>query len=154
MGRNRVIGVGGKMPWHLPADLRHFRQVTGDRPLIMGRRTWEAIGRALPGRTSIVLSRGSLDLPAGVAHADTLEAALELAGPGDVMIIGGGELYRQTLPLAARMELSFVDAEPEGDTTFPEWDAGEWRLVSMRARPADEKNAFRLVFCRFERRTQ
>lgn len=152
MGRNRVIGVDGEMPWHLPADLEHFKAVTGDKPLIMGRRTWESIGRPLRGRTSIVLSRGRLDLPDGVLLAGSLVEALELAGSGEAMLIGGGELYRQAMPHASRMELTFVDAEPDGDTTFPEWDTRDWQLVSTRVHPADEKNTYRLVFCRFERK--
>lgn len=151
MGRNRVIGRGGRMPWHLPADLKHFKEITMGRPVIMGRKTWEAIGKPLPGRHNIVVSRGRPELPEDVSLAGGLDEALNCAGDGTVMIIGGGELYRQALPLAERMELTFVDAEPEGDTIFPEWNAEEWTMTAESARDADERNSYRLVFCTFER---
>lgn len=151
MGRNHVIGRGGQMPWHLPADLRHFKEITMGRPIIMGRKTWEAIGKPLPGRHNIVVSRGRPDLPDGVSLAGGLDEALTLAGEGVVMIIGGGELYRQALPLAARMELTLVDTEPKGDTDFPRWNPGEWTITATSTREADERNPYRLVFCTYER---
>lgn len=152
MGRNRVIGRGGHMPWHLPADLKHFKEITMGRPVIMGRKTWDAVGKPLPGRLNVVVSRARPRLPGGVSLAGSLELALEVADADTVMVIGGGELYRQALPLAKRLELTFVDAEPEGDTTFPAWDPAEWTLTAMRSRAADEGNPFRLVFCTFKRK--
>lgn len=152
LGRNRVIGHQGKMPWHLPADLAHFRRVTLGHPVLMGRKTFAAIGRALPGRTNIVVSRNAPELPEGVILAHTLAEALETAGDGPVMVIGGGEIYRQLLPRATRMELTWVDAEPVGDAVFPEWNDREWRLESMEVRQPDEKNEYRLVFCSMKRK--
>lgn len=151
MDRNRVIGVDGGMPWHLPADLKHFKAVTMSHPIVMGRRTFESIGRALPGRRNIVLSRSLGRAPAGCELVASLEEVLEACGPGPLMVIGGGELYRAALPLAARMELTFVDAAPGGDTYFPRWPHADWRLDAMRRRPADAANPCALVFCSLSR---
>jgi len=151
LGRNRVIGFNGGMPWHLPADLKHFKAVTLGHPVVMGRRTFESIGRALPGRLNIVVSRTLERAPAGCERAGSLEEALGKAGRGPVMVIGGGELYRAALPLARRMELTLVDAAPAGDTEFPTWSQADWHLAAMQARPADSANAHRLVFCTLKR---
>jgi dihydrofolate reductase len=151
MARNRVIGDEGGMPWHLPADLAHFKRVTMGCPIVMGRRTWESIGRPLPGRTNVVVSRSGPAVPDEVLVAGSLDEALDLAGAAEVMVIGGGQIYREALPRADRMELTLIDAVVSGDTVFPEWPSGEWRLVGMRARPADEANAHNLVFASFER---
>ncbi|MDX1625242.1 MAG: dihydrofolate reductase [Wenzhouxiangellaceae bacterium] len=151
MGRNRVIGDDGGMPWHLPADLRHFKETTMGRPVIMGRRTWESIGKPLPGRANIVLTRSRPDLPDGVEAADSLDAALEMAGDGSVFVIGGGQVYAEALPRARRMELTMVDLAPDGDTRFPAWRDVDWRVSRMRARPSDDRNPARMVFCRLER---
>lgn len=149
MGKNRVIGIDGQMPWHLPADLKHFKQVTMGKPVIMGRRTFESIGRPLPGRTNIVLTRGDMPLPNGVVRADSLDAALAEAGHApEVMIIGGAQIYAEALPQATAMELTFVDAAPEGDTYFPEWEQSEWDVTATSVHPADDRNSHRLVFCR------
>lgn len=151
MARNRVIGDAGGMPWHLPADLKHFKTVTMGHPVIMGRRTFESIGRPLPGRCNIVISRSRPELPDGVLRAGSLNAAIELAGADQVMVIGGGQIYRQALGRADRLELTLIDALVEGDTTFPQWPRADWRLVKMQARPADEANPHHLVFVTFER---
>lgn len=151
MARNRVIGHEGGMPWHLPADLKHFKAVTMGCPVVMGRRTFESIGRALPGRSNIVISRSRPQLPDGVELAGSLEEALDLAGAERVMVIGGGQIYREALPRADRLELTLIDTVVTGDTVFPEWPAGEWRLSSMRSRPADGANPYNLVFATFER---
>ncbi|MFO7762937.1 MAG: dihydrofolate reductase [Wenzhouxiangellaceae bacterium] len=151
MGRNRVIGRDGGMPWHLPADLKHFKAVTMDHPIVMGRRTFESIGRALPGRRNIVLSRSLAEAPPGCERTASLEEALEGSASGPLMVIGGGALYRAALPLAARMELTFIDASPDGDTHFPRWSHADWRLDAMRRRPADTANPYALVFCSFSR---
>lgn len=151
MARNRVIGDEGGMPWHLPADLRHFKAVTMGCPVVMGRRTFESIGRALPGRTNIVISRSRPDLPDGVLLAAGLDEAIERAGAQRVMVIGGGQVYREALQRADRMELTLIDAVVTGDTVFPEWPAAEWHLAAMQARPSDEANAYNLVFATFER---
>jgi dihydrofolate reductase len=152
MARHRAIGKDGAMPWHLPADLKHFKAVTLGHPVIMGRRTYESIGRPLPGRLNIVISRHRPELPRGVVLAGSLEEALAHCRDHErVMIIGGGEVYRQALPLATHMELSFIDARVEADTHFPQWTHGHWRLQAMTVRPADADNACQLSFCTFSR---
>ena len=151
MARHRVIGHDGGMPWRLPADLKHFKAVTLGHPVLMGRRTFESIGRALPGRHNIVVSRGRPELPAGVLLVPSLEAALDQVPDERLMVIGGGEIYRQALPMAHRLELTFIDAAIAGDTTFPDWSSEDWLLERMRARPADADNAHGLVFASFRR---
>lgn len=153
MAKGRVIGAAGGMPWHLPADLAHFKQVTMGHPVLMGRKTFESIGRPLPGRRNVVLSRSASGLPAGLEQFSSLQRALAaLDGSSSVMVIGGGEIYRLTLPQANRLVLTFIDAGIEGDTHFPEFSLKDWRLSQMEARPADERNAHTLVFAEFERR--
>ncbi len=152
MTRNRVIGRDGGMPWHLPADLAHFKRVTLDHPVIMGRKTFESIGFALPRRRNIVVTRNPDAEFEGAETSTSLDEALSLLdGSEDVMVLGGGELYRQALPHADAMELTFIDAEVDGDTTFPEWSPGAWREVSREHRPADERNAHAMDFVRLER---
>ncbi|MEN1727705.1 MAG: type 3 dihydrofolate reductase [Pseudomonadota bacterium] len=152
MSRNRVIGRDGDMPWHLPADLKHFKAVTLGFPVIMGRRTFESIGRALPGRLNVVVSRATPELPDGVLLAHGLESAIEACAEAEqIMVIGGGEIYRQALPLAERLELTLIDAEIDGDTHFPEFSLHDWHLRRLQARPADERNSHALRFATFER---
>ncbi|MDX1379902.1 MAG: dihydrofolate reductase [Xanthomonadales bacterium] len=140
MARNRAIGLDGRMPWHLPGELKHFKATTMGHPIVMGRRTWQAIGRALPGRQNIVVSRDPDFVADGADTATSLDEALAIAEGDEVMIIGGGQLYRQALPLATRMVVTIIDAEPEADTWFPEWRADDWREVSRRRVAADERN--------------
>jgi len=147
LGRNRVIGVDGGMPWHLPADLKHFKAVTLGHPIIMGRRTFESIGRALPGRRNIVLSTSMSATGGDVEVFESLERTLTAIDDAAVMVIGGGQLYAQALPRAQRLELTFVDAAPDGDTRFPEFDHRCWRLAAMQRRAADAANAHALIFC-------
>lgn len=134
MGRNRVIGADGGMPWHLPEDLKHFKAVTLGTTMIMGRRTFDSIGRPLPGRRTIVVTRDAGWQRDGVDTALSLGAALALAGDARVSIVGGGQIYAQSMDLADRMELTVIDAEPEGDTHFPEWKDAEWREVARDPR--------------------
>lgn len=139
MGLNRAIGLRGRMPWHLPEELQHFRRTTLGKPIVMGRRTWEAIGRPLPGRLNIVLSSTLAADHPDCRVVRSLAEAVRLAGNAELMVIGGGELYRQALPLAGRMVLTLVQCEPEADTWFPDWRQDDWRLVSRestRARAA------------------
>lgn len=147
LARNRVIGVDGRMPWHLPADLAHFKRVTMGHPVIMGRATFESIGRPLPGRRNVVLSRTWTDAPDGVELAGSLDDALDRldAGP-PVMVIGGGQLYLEALSRASGMELTLVDADPVGDTRFPEWRSHDWRVRGTEVHPADDANEHRMVF--------
>lgn len=139
---NRAIGVNGRMPWHLPGELQHFRETTMGKAIVMGRKTWESIGRSLPGRQNIVVTRCNNYLAQGCQVADSLSSAIAIATSTEVMVIGGGELYRQALPLAQGMMLTVVDCAPEADTWFPEWDRSMWSLVNQRTVSADEKNPF------------
>lgn len=152
MARNRVIGRDGAMPWHLPADLAHFKRVTWGKPIIMGRRTYEAIGKALPGRRNIVIS-GSLKSPLnGVELAGGLYGALELCRDcTEVMIVGGGMLYAEALPLAQRLWVTIVEAEIPGDTWFPRWHEDEWRRLSCEYHPIDARHAYAMRFIELER---
>lgn len=153
MARGRVIGRDGDMPWHLPADLAHFKALTLGHPVLMGRRTFESIGRPLPGRLNIVISRGRPPLPEGVKLAARLEEAVTLAAAAEqLMVIGGGQIYAEALPLAQRLELTLIDAEVDGDTFFPEFDPEDWRVRTTRARPTDARNAYALNFVTLERR--
>lgn len=140
MARNRAIGRDGKLPWHLPRELRHFKETTLGKAIVMGRRTWQSIGRPLPGRQNIVVTRNPDFRATGCAVVGSLEAAVSLAAGDEVMIIGGGQLYAEALPLADRMVLTLVDCAPDADTWFPAWSAGEWRQVSVREERADERN--------------
>lgn len=153
MDRNRLIGNRNQLPWHLPADLVHFKQVTMGKPIIMGRKTYESIGRPLPGRTNIVLTR-SRDFDAeGVLVANTLQQALDYVPAVDeVMIIGGSSIYELALPAADRLYLTFVENSFEGDAWFPEYDQGQWRMVSSEQHPADEKNSADYRFVNYVRK--
>ncbi len=136
MSRNGVIGRNNGMPWHLPEELRHFKATTMGKPMVMGRKTWESIGRALPGRTSIVVTRRRQWQPEGAIVVASVDEALErgraIAGEGgEVMVIGGGEIYRQALPLSDRLYITEVDMEVAGDTFFPAIEPGQWRQVSL-----------------------
>ena len=153
MDRNRLIGNRNQLPWHLPADLAHFKQVTMGKPVIMGRKTFESIGRPLPGRTNIVLT-GSADFSAeGVLVANSLEQALEhAAGTEEVMIIGGSMIYRLSLPMADRLYLTYVENDHEGDAWFPEFDPAQWRIIASEEHAADEKNPCDYSFVTYERK--
>ncbi|HLU53700.1 MAG TPA: dihydrofolate reductase [Acidimicrobiia bacterium] len=132
VARNGVIGRDNDLPWRIPEDLRRFKQLTMGGVLVMGRRTYESIGRPLPGRRTIVVSRDPGLRIDGVEVAASLEEALALAGDGGVYVVGGGEVYRQAMDLADVLEITEVDAEPEGDTYFPEIDPAVWRQVARR----------------------
>jgi dihydrofolate reductase len=154
MDRNRLIGRDNQLPWRLPADLAHFKKTTMGKPVVMGRKTFESIGKPLPGRTNIVLTH-SLDFAAeGVLAADSLESALEQAGDvAEVMVIGGGAVYRQALPLAQRLYLTLVDEAFEGDAWFPEIDPAQWREVERNSHGADERNPHNYSFVVLEKIT-
>ncbi|RME32785.1 MAG: dihydrofolate reductase [Gammaproteobacteria bacterium] len=153
MARNGVIGAGGTLPWHLPADLRYFRSVTMGKPIIMGRRTHESIGRPLPGRHNIVVSSRPDFTPAPQCiRATSLAHALELAGPvEEAMVVGGAALYLEALAHAGRIYLTEVHARVEGDVRFPRFDRSQWREVERRDLPADEANPHPYSFVLLER---
>jgi dihydrofolate reductase len=140
MARNRGIGLDGELPWHLPRELRHFKETTMGRPIVMGRRTWESIGRPLPGRQNIVVTRNRQLAAQGCQLAGSLAEAIELADGEEVMIIGGGQLYHQALPHADRMLLTLVDLETDADTFFPDWSPADWTETQRRFEAADERN--------------
>jgi dihydrofolate reductase len=143
--RNMVIGKDGALPWRLPDDLKHVRELTIGKPLIMGRRTYDSIGRPLPGRTNIVLTRDPAFHPEGVKVARSKEEALALAGDvPEVIVFGGAEIYRLFLPEADRLYLTEVDAAVTGDARF-DFDRDEWKVIESAAHPADERHphAFR-----------
>ena len=155
MAHDRVIGLDNQMPWHLPADLAHFKRVTLGKPVLMGRKTFESIGRPLPGRRNLVISRNPDYRADGVEVIDSVEAALALLADSDVaelMVIGGGHLYGQLLPRADRLYLTRIDLAVEGDTRFPAFDDEQWRLVESEAHPADEKNPHPYRFETWQRR--
>lgn len=142
MDRNRVIGHGGELPWHLPNDLRWFKRCTMGKPMIMGRRTWESIGRPLPGRTSIVLTTDQSYTAEGARVVHSLEDALQQAAAeaDEVMIIGGGVLFGETISLAHRLYLTVIQGECEGDTWFPFFATDDWNETFSEHHEADEKN--------------
>ena len=154
MARNRVIGRDNQLPWHLPADLQHFKATTLGKPMIMGRNTWESLPGLLPGRPHIVVSRDPGYRAEGARVAHSLEQAIELAAElGDeVMLIGGAKLYAQALPLADRLYLTEVDAEVDGDAWFPAFDPADWTLLSREDHPADERNSYPYRFFSYQRR--
>jgi len=154
MTENCVIGQQGAMPWHLPDDLKRFKTLTIGHPIIMGRKTFASIGKPLPQRTNIVLTRGNLD-DEGILIAHDLQHALELAGDDEeIFIIGGGEIYQPALPHAQRCYITQVHAMIEGDTTFPQLDQHQWKLVSDEYHPSDDRHAFAFTFQQFERRSK
>lgn len=158
VARNGVIGADGGMPWRLSTDLKRFKALTLGKPLIMGRRTFQSIGKPLPGRTNIVVTRAESFLHDGVLVAHTIDGALLAAGraPGgtaEICVIGGGELYRQTIDRAERLCITHVDAAPPGDTLFPPIDPGRWQAISQEVAPAGEKDSAATRFVVYERVT-
>ncbi len=152
MDRLGIIGSGGTLPWSLPADLRWFKAVTMGHPLVMGRRTHESIGRALPGRRNIVVSRSLTRAPAGIELATSFEAAVRLAGEvPEIMVIGGAELYVSALRLATRIFLTEVHAAVAGDVTFPSFERAAWRETAREFHGRDARHAYDYSFVVLER---
>lgn len=150
LARNEVIGAQGKLPWHLPEDLQHFKKLTLGRPVIMGRRTWESLGRPLPGRENIVVTRRAGYAAAGASVASSLQAAIALcAGEPVAFVIGGAELYAAALPLADGLVLTEIERDYEGDTRFPAWDRGAWRATQRETHTS--KDGVRFDFVLYER---
>lgn len=149
---NRVIGKDNDMPWHLPADLAYFKKTTLGKPVIMGRKTFESIGRPLPGRLNIVISRDPDYQADGVTTVTSVEKAIDAAESSDeIMVIGGGAIYAHCLDKADRLYITHIKAAIPGDTTFPVYQSEQWRKVSSELRAADEKNCYDLDFCVYER---
>ncbi len=144
MAHDRVIGLDNQMPWHMPADLAHFKRVTLGKPVLMGRKTFESIGRPLPGRRNLVISRNPGFKAPGIEVFSSIDEVLatlsEAESPEELMVIGGGHLYGQLLPQADRLYLTRIDLAVAGDTRFPAFDDEQWLLVESETHPADEKN--------------
>jgi dihydrofolate reductase len=151
MARNRVIGKGGTLPWHLSDDLKRFRSLTMGHPIIMGRKTHDSIGRALPGRRNVVISRDTSLAVDGVETATSLPAALQLtAGTEVVFVIGGQQIYQLALEQAERIELTLIDHDFDGDVLFPEIDPAEWK-ESYRESHEDAASGLKYDFVRLDR---
>ena len=152
LDRRRAIGLDNAMPWHLPDDLKRFKARTLGHPVLMGRRTALALGRALPGRRNLVLTRGDSVPFDGMERAGSLEHARVLAGDAELMVIGGGEVYALALPHAHAMLLTHVDSElPRADTWFPEFDPMQWRITARESHAADARHAFAFEFVDYSR---
>ena len=161
---NNIIGKDNDMPWHLPADLAYFKKVTLGKPIIMGRKTYESIGRPLPGRRNIVISRDETYIPLGKGAAKavdvvtSVEQALALVDGSngkqaveEVMVIGGGAIYKHCLPNADRLYVTHIKAAIDGDTQFPSYDDGSWLKTASELRVSDDSNAYDLDFCVYQR---
>jgi dihydrofolate reductase len=160
MARNRVIGHHNALPWRLPVDMKHFRELTTGHPVLMGRKTYESLGRPLPNRTNIVISADRHYAAADCLVAHSLDEAFALAAAHtwkkddpEIFVIGGEKLYAQTLLCADRLYLTLVEAEIEGDAWFPEFDLSTWRETQRVVHPADDKNRYPCVFLTLERKT-
>ncbi len=152
MAKNGVIGRDNRLPWRLPADLAHFKRVTMGKPMVMGRKTWESLPGLLPGRRHIVVTRDRHYHAEGCTLVHSLEQALEVAGEvPEVMVVGGGTIYKELLPQADRLYLTQVDTEVDGDARFPEIDFSQWRELSRESHAADERNAFGYTFLELAR---
>ncbi len=151
-GKDGVIGNMGKIPWRLPADMAHFKSVTMGHPVVMGRKTFESIGKPLPGRRNIVITRQSDYRATGCEVAGSLEEGLKLAGDGEIFVIGGEELYRGALPQAKKIYLTEVSGEFAGDAHFPKIDPKIWQEVERTPGVVDEKNINPHTFLVFERK--
>lgn len=153
LARNRVIGRDNQLPWRLSADLQHFKRLTMGKPIVMGRKTYESIGKPLPGRTNIVVTRDSGFSAAGCCVVHSIDEALVAAGGADeVMIMGGENLYLQLLPRADRLYLTEVQADVSGDAWFPEFDQTQWQELERESHRANEKNEFDYDFVVLARR--
>lgn len=153
MDRNRVIGKSGALPWRLPADLKRFKEITVNNTVVMGRKTYESIGRRLPDRRNIVISgRGGLIAP-GCLVAPSFEAVMENIFPTEnVFMIGGSRVFEAALPLAEKLFLTEIDAEIDGNTFFPEFDKNEWQETNREHHEPDEKNPYNYDFVLYERK--
>ena len=151
MAKNRVIGKDNQMPWHLPADLKHFKSVTMSKPIVMGRKTYESIGRPLPGRQNVVISRNSDYKLDGCDVVNSINSAITLLSDHEeIMIIGGGFLYSQMIEQADKLFLTFIDLEVDGDTQFPEFEHLNLTETASEQHKPDEKNKYNYQFVNYE----
>lgn len=159
MSNNRTIGRNNALPWHLPEDMKYFKRVTMGKPIIMGRKTWESIGRPLPGRTNIVITRDRNFHADGIKIVHTLDEAIALAekisfidGAEEVVVIGGAEIYALSLPKSDRLYMTQVHADVEGDAHFPEFNINEWREIARENHNSSETNPYPYSFLILERK--
>jgi len=153
MAKNRVIGVNNTLPWHLPADLKHFKALTMGHHIVMGRKTYESIGMPLPGRTSVVVTRNANYSVPGVVVVNSLAAAITACGNDkEIFVIGGAELYRQAIALADRIYLTEIDADIPGDAHFTELDGKLWQETGRVSHAPDEKNLHPYHFVVYDRK--
>jgi dihydrofolate reductase len=152
MAKNRVIGAKNSIPWHLPGELKMFKTITMGHHIVMGRNTWTSIGRLLPGRTTVIVSRQRDYAIAGALVAPSLDAAIAACGnDNEIFVIGGGQLYAAALPRADRIYLTEVDAEVDGDTLMPDFDLTQWQAGAVTAHQADAKNPYGYKMTIFDR---
>jgi dihydrofolate reductase len=152
LARNGVIGIENRLPWRLPEDLAHFKALTLNHPILMGRKTFESLGRPLPGRTNIVITRNRDYCQDGCLVADSISAAIALcSGADEIFFIGGAELYAQSIPLADRLYLTEVDIEPLGDAWFPDYDRSAFREVARESHTGETGDALKFDFVVYER---
>ena len=152
ISENGVIGRDNKLPWHMPADLAHFKRLTMGKPVLMGRRTWESLPGILPHRTHVIFTRDRDYVAEGGFVVHSIQQAIDFAGDAEeLMVVGGANLYAQTLPLASRMYLTIVHDHFDGDTAFPDYEKADWREVSREQHDSDERNPHAYSFLIFER---
>ena len=152
MDEEGVIGRDNALPWHLPEDLKRFKAATLGKPILMGRKTFESIGRALPGRANLVLTRSRQWQHPGVLVVQSMEEAIARTSKApELVVIGGEEIFKIALPLAQRIYLTVVHTKVQGDTAFPPFDRHAWREVARSAHPADERHAYAMTFSTLER---
>ena len=154
MGKNNEIGLENQLLWHLPKDLKHFKEMTSGHPIIMGRKTYESIGKPLPNRTNIVISRKTDWFEEGILIVGSIKEAIKFAKKIDeeIFILGGGKIYEQTVDLADRLEVTLVDATLNADTYFPKIDEKKWQKIDEVCHTKDEKNNFDFCFQTFTRK--
>lgn len=151
LGKNRVIGNENRLIWSIPSDMRRFREITSGKSVVMGRKTFESIGRPLPKRKNIIITMDRDYRAEGCIVAHSIEESLKAAGDGEVMIIGGAQVYAEFLPMARKMYLTMIGKEFEGDAYFPEYDENEWKITHKEEH---EENGFRYSFVDFERKRE
>ncbi len=152
MAKNSIIGRDNDMPWHMPADLKHFKELTSGKPVIMGRRTFESIGRPLPNRPNLIVTRNTKYKAEGCSIFHSVEDAIKsVEDLPEIMIIGGAAIYEQAMPLADRMYLTYIDLETKGDTKFPEWVESDWKEIERIEHLADVNNPHNYAFITLDR---
>ncbi|HYC45759.1 MAG TPA: dihydrofolate reductase [Burkholderiales bacterium] len=152
MAKNRAIGKDNRIPWHLPNELKLFKNLTMGHHIVMGRKTYESIGRLLPGRTTVIVThQRGYQVPGAIVAHSVKEALEACRGDDEIFVIGGAEIFRETLPIADRIYLTIVDAEPAGDTFMPEFETSDWREVASQQFTPDEKHAHAFRFTVLDR---